>query len=67
MTKLFISYGTEYWQAMSHVIVCLPSNNHPYCLAHKSEGHSVSFTVPSYCDMKGMTLCGVYLSTSEII
>jgi len=31
------------------------------------EGHSVSFTVPRACDMKGVALCVVYLSTPEIV
>ncbi|ESW06181.1 hypothetical protein PHAVU_010G027000 [Phaseolus vulgaris] len=31
------------------------------------EGHSVSFTVPQDRVVKGMALCVVYLSTSEII
>ena len=47
--------------------VCLPGDNHPYWLAHIGEGNSVSFTVPQDCDMKGMTLCVVYLSTPEIV
>jgi len=45
----------------------LPANNDPYWLAHMSEGHSVSFTVPQDCDMKGMVLCVVYSSRPEIV
>ncbi|WVZ16138.1 hypothetical protein V8G54_009120 [Vigna mungo] len=47
--------------------VCLPDVDDPYCLAHMGEGHSVSFVVPEECDMKGMILCVVYLSTPKII
>jgi len=47
--------------------VCLPGVNDPYWLAHKGEGHSVSFTVPPDRHMKGIALCVVYLSTPEII
>jgi len=47
--------------------VSLPDDNDPYWLAHKGEGHSVSFTVPPHRHMKGMALCVVYLSTPEII
>ncbi|WVZ16875.1 hypothetical protein V8G54_009857 [Vigna mungo] len=47
--------------------VCLPAVNDPYCLAHMGEGHSVSFVVPEDRDMKGMTLCVVYLSNPKII
>jgi len=47
--------------------ISLPVFNDPYCLAHMGEGHSVSFTVPSDRDIKGMTLCVVYLSTPKII
>jgi len=43
--------------------VSLPGNNDPYWLAHKGEGHSVSFTVPQDRTMKGMTLCVIYSST----
>ncbi|XP_068479055.1 uncharacterized protein [Phaseolus vulgaris] len=45
----------------------LPGDNDPYWLAHMGEGHSVSFTVPQDRVVKGMALCVVYLSTSEII
>ena len=45
--------------------VFLPSDNDPYWFAHMGEGHSVFFTVPEDCRMKGMTLCVVYLSTPE--
>ncbi|WVZ17562.1 hypothetical protein V8G54_010544 [Vigna mungo] len=47
--------------------VCLPAVNDPYCLSHMGEGHSVSFVVPEDRDMKGMTLCVVYLSNPKII
>ena len=47
--------------------VSLPGDNHPYWLAYIGEGNSVSFTMPQDCDMKGMTLCVVYLSTPEIM
>jgi len=47
--------------------VTLPGDNDPYWLAHMGEGHSVSFTVPQDRDMKGMALCVVYSSTSEIV
>ncbi|CAJ1949595.1 unnamed protein product [Sphenostylis stenocarpa] len=43
----------------------LPGANDPFWLAHTSEGHSVYFSVPDNCRMKGMTLCVVYLSTPE--
>ncbi|XP_022642029.1 uncharacterized protein LOC106772917 isoform X2 [Vigna radiata var. radiata] len=46
--------------------VSLPTVNDPYCLAHMGDGHSVSFIVPQDRDMKGMTLCIVYLSNLEI-
>ncbi|XP_027905504.1 uncharacterized protein LOC114165056 [Vigna unguiculata] len=36
-------------------------------LAHKGEGHSVSFTVSQDRVIKGMALCVVYLSTSKIM
>ncbi|CAJ1949631.1 unnamed protein product [Sphenostylis stenocarpa] len=45
--------------------VCLPGNNHPHWLAHVGEGHSVCFTMPQDCDVKGMALCVVYLSTPD--
>ncbi|CAJ1949629.1 unnamed protein product [Sphenostylis stenocarpa] len=45
--------------------VCLPGDNHPHWLAHVGEGHSVHFTVPKDCDLMGMVLCVVYLSTPE--
>lgn len=45
--------------------VFLPGDNDPYWLAHMGEGHSVYFTVPKDCHLKGMTLCVVYLSTPE--
>ncbi|XP_027907361.1 TMV resistance protein N-like isoform X2 [Vigna unguiculata] len=47
--------------------VCLPGDNYPYWSAHRGEGHSVSFTVPRDCVMKGLILCVVCLSTPEII
>ncbi|KAL9303413.1 hypothetical protein ACSQ67_020676 [Phaseolus vulgaris] len=47
--------------------VSLPGDNDPYWLAHMGDGHSVSFTVPQHRVVKGMALCVVYLSTSEII
>nr|XP_007134181.1 hypothetical protein PHAVU_010G026400g [Phaseolus vulgaris]ESW06175.1 hypothetical protein PHAVU_010G026400g [Phaseolus vulgaris] len=46
--------------------VLLPGDNDPYWLAHTGEGHSVYFTVPEDCSMKGMALCIVYLSNPEI-
>ncbi|RDY04645.1 TMV resistance protein N, partial [Mucuna pruriens] len=46
--------------------VFLPCDNYPYWLTHMGEGHSVCFTVPEDCPIKGMTLCVVYLSTPEI-
>jgi len=45
----------------------LPGDNDPYWLAHKGDGHSVSFIVPSDRHMKGMALCAVYSSTPEIV
>jgi len=42
-------------------------DNYPYWSAHRGEGHSVSFTVPRDCVMKGLILCVVCLSTFEII
>ncbi|WVZ16432.1 hypothetical protein V8G54_009414 [Vigna mungo] len=47
--------------------VSLPGDNHPYWLAYMGEGHSVSFTVPQDCDMKGMIMCIVYLSNHGIV
>ncbi|RDX67768.1 TMV resistance protein N, partial [Mucuna pruriens] len=47
--------------------VFLPGDNDPYWLAHMGEGHSVYFTVPENCHIKGMTLCVVYISTPEIM
>ncbi|ESW06207.1 hypothetical protein PHAVU_010G028800 [Phaseolus vulgaris] len=47
--------------------VTLPGDNDPYWLAHMGNGHYVSFTVPQHRVVKGMALCVVYLSTSEII
>ncbi|RDX60597.1 TMV resistance protein N, partial [Mucuna pruriens] len=47
--------------------VFLPGDNDPYWLAHMGEGHSVYFTVPENCRIKGMTLCVVYISTPEIM
>jgi len=46
--------------------VSLPGDNNPYWLAHRGEGHSVSFTVPDR-ELKGMTFCVVYLSIPKII
>nr|KYP54068.1 TMV resistance protein N [Cajanus cajan] len=43
----------------------LPGDNYPHWLAYTGDGHSVYFTVPENCCMKGMTLCVVYLSTPE--
>jgi len=34
--------------------VLLPGDNLPHWLAHTGEGHSVYFTVPEDCGMKGM-------------
>ncbi|KAK7389337.1 hypothetical protein VNO78_24246 [Psophocarpus tetragonolobus] len=45
--------------------VSLPGDKHPYWLAHMGEGHSVYFTVPDDCCIKGMVLCVVYLSDPE--
>ncbi|XP_022633874.1 TMV resistance protein N-like [Vigna radiata var. radiata] len=47
--------------------ISLPCENNPYWLGHTGEGHSVSFSVPKDCDIKGMTLCVVYSSTPEIV
>ncbi|XP_047154414.1 disease resistance protein RPV1-like [Vigna umbellata] len=47
--------------------ISLPSDNDPYWLAHRGEGHSVSFTVPQNRVLKGMALCVVYLSNPEIL
>jgi len=47
--------------------VSLPGDNLPHWLAHTGEGHSVYFTVPEDCGMKGMALCIVYLSNPEIM
>ncbi|KAL9303419.1 hypothetical protein ACSQ67_020682 [Phaseolus vulgaris] len=47
--------------------VSLPGDNDPYWLAYMGDGHSVYFTVPQDRVVKGMALCVVYLSTSEII
>ncbi|CAJ1949605.1 unnamed protein product [Sphenostylis stenocarpa] len=40
--------------------ICLPGDNHPYWLGHVGEGHSVYFTVPQDCDVKGMALCVIH-------
>jgi len=46
--------------------VFLPNDNYPYwLLAHTGEGHSVYFTVPEDCCIKGMILCVVYFSAPE--
>ena len=47
--------------------VYLPGDNDPHWLAHMGDRHSVYFTVPQDRVVKGMALCVVYLSTSEII
>ncbi|CAJ1949601.1 unnamed protein product [Sphenostylis stenocarpa] len=47
--------------------ICLPGDNHPYWLGHVGEGHSVFFTVPQDCHVKGMALCVVYSSTPDIM
>jgi len=47
--------------------VLLPGDNLPHWLAHTGEGHSVYFTVPEDCGMKGMILCTVYSSNPEIM
>ena len=47
--------------------VSLPGDNDPHWFAHMCDGHSVSFTVPQDREVKGMALCVVYSSTSEII
>ncbi|ESW06194.1 hypothetical protein PHAVU_010G027900 [Phaseolus vulgaris] len=47
--------------------ISLPGDNHPYWLANVGEGHSVCFNVPQDCELKGMVLCVVYLSTPEIV
>ncbi|CAJ1949603.1 unnamed protein product [Sphenostylis stenocarpa] len=47
--------------------VSLPDDNRPYWLAHVGEGHSVYFTLPQDCYVKGMALCVVYLSPPEIM
>ncbi|XP_027906896.1 TMV resistance protein N-like isoform X2 [Vigna unguiculata] len=53
--------GSEYCD------VSLLGDNGPNWLAHMGEGYSVSFTVPRDRDIKGMALCVVYLSTTEIV
>ncbi|XP_027337069.1 uncharacterized protein LOC113850708 [Abrus precatorius] len=45
--------------------VFLPGDNHPYWLTQTGEGHSVHFSVPKDCNLKGMTLCVIYSSTPE--
>lgn len=45
--------------------VSLPGDNDPYWLAHIGMGHSVYFTVPENCHMKGMALCVVYLTNPK--
>jgi len=47
--------------------VSLPGDNGLNWLVQMGEGHSVSFTVPRDRDIKGMALCVVYLSTTEIV
>ncbi|CAJ1949615.1 unnamed protein product [Sphenostylis stenocarpa] len=47
--------------------ICLPGDNHPYWFGHVGEGHSVFFTLPQDCHVKGMALCVVYSSTPDII
>jgi len=47
--------------------VSLPGDNNPYWWAYVGEGPSVYFNVPQDCNMKGMILCDVYLSTPEIV
>ncbi|KAG5042817.1 hypothetical protein JHK87_006732 [Glycine soja] len=47
--------------------VLLPGDNHPYWLTHTGEGHSVCFTVPEDCPLKGMALCVGYSSTPKIM
>jgi len=46
--------------------VLLPGDNYPYWSTHTGDGHSVYFTVPKDCGMKGMALCIVYFSKPEI-
>ncbi|XP_027907712.1 TMV resistance protein N-like isoform X3 [Vigna unguiculata] len=48
-------------------VVSLPGDNDPDWLAHIGEGPFVSFTVPQDCEVKGMALCVVYLSTPGIV
>ncbi|XP_027907376.1 TMV resistance protein N-like [Vigna unguiculata] len=63
-----VSYGIyEVLASSGSCDVCLPGDNYPYWSAHSGEGHSVSFTVPRDCVMKGLILCVVCLSTPEII
>ncbi|RZC19785.1 TMV resistance protein N [Glycine soja] len=47
--------------------VLLPGDYHPYWLTHTGEGHSVCFTVPEDCPLKGMALCVGYSSTPKIM
>ncbi|XP_027908441.1 TMV resistance protein N-like isoform X2 [Vigna unguiculata] len=68
--QFFNAVGDNIYEVLASSESCdvsLPVVNDPYCLAHMGEGHSVSFTVPQDCDMKGMVLCVVYLSTPKII
>lgn len=49
--------------------VFIPSGNHPSWLAYTGEGPSAQFQVPEDvdCHMKGIILCVVYSSASEIM
>ncbi|KAL2330854.1 hypothetical protein Fmac_018435 [Flemingia macrophylla] len=44
----------------------LPGDNFPYWWAHTGDEHSVYFTMPDNCCIKGITLCIAYLSNPEI-
>ncbi|CAJ1949625.1 unnamed protein product [Sphenostylis stenocarpa] len=66
--EFFNSLNDSIYEAFSRsesCDVCLPGDNHPYWLAHVGEGNSIYFIMPQDCDVKGMALCVVYLSTPE--
>ncbi|KAL2330859.1 hypothetical protein Fmac_018440 [Flemingia macrophylla] len=44
----------------------LPGDNFPYWWAHTGDEHSVYFTMPDNCCIKGIALCIAYLSIPEI-
>ncbi|XP_027906171.1 putative disease resistance protein At4g11170 isoform X3 [Vigna unguiculata] len=73
ISQLWLDKDVEYVLTENTVLassesydISLPVVNDPYCLVHMGEGHSIFFTVPRDLEMKGMTLCVVYLSTPMI-